>query len=365
VVVLFRNGTLASWGAEDDDKEEQEEGVTNEQEGDSSVTQPPASLSKGRVVGVAGLVYGYYAALLDNGQLVTWGWDSYSEASPPRVVQGRKGAMAIAGGWYHFLGLWDGGSTVHAWGDNDNAQLEPLPRQLLDGSATVTALAAGGSHSLALLDSGEVVAWGRMANSAPLTTQPLLAMASSPGGASTPATVVQAVGGQSHSLALLSNGNVVAWGANKVGQLPPRAAVRRGDVVRVAAGDTHSLLLTSGGKVLQFGSSLPPPPPAVTDGSLNGKVADIAAGYDLSLVVLTNGTLLAWGDSECEELPTPAIMPAGVQGHVAQVAAGDDFIVAQLTDGRAAVWGCADAGYITQVRMALCDCLTFLTPAQA
>ena len=89
---------------------------------------------------------------------------------------------------------------------------------------------------------------------------------------------VVAIAGGGHSLALLSNGTVVAWGYNAHGELGN-------------GNDT--------GPDNCAGSPCSKTPVAVS--GLSG-VAAIAAGSFHSLAVLSNGTVVAWGDNAYGEL---------------------------------------------------------------
>jgi alpha-tubulin suppressor-like RCC1 family protein len=75
--------------------------------------------------------------------------------------------------------------------------------------------------------------------------------------------------GGSHSLALLSNGTVMAWGSNQFGQL--------------ADGVTEPCC----------GHEMPVPTPVK---GLAGVIA-ISAGYEHSLALLSTGRVMAWGDN--------------------------------------------------------------------
>ena len=80
-------------------------------------------------------------------------------------------------------------------------------------------------------------------------------------------TVVQVAGGFGHSLALLSNGSVMAWGSNAYGQLGDASTLNSDVPVTV---------------------SLIPPGATVTA---------IAAGAYDSFALLSNGTVMAWGNN--------------------------------------------------------------------
>ena len=99
----------------------------------------------------------------------------------------------------------------------------------VSGLSGVRAVAAGGRHELAVLSGGTVLAWGddtfgQLGNG----------IASANGDTEVPAAVpglsgVTAVAaGEEHSLALLSDGTVMAWGENRYGQLGSGSTAQRG-----------------------------------------------------------------------------------------------------------------------------------------
>jgi hypothetical protein len=128
-------------------------------------------------------------------------------------------------------------------------------------------LAAGAAHSTVVkYTDGTVWAWGHNGsgrlgdNTTTLRSTPIQVGTS--GNWLTSVTMVAA--GAAHTLALKSNGSVVAWGSNVDGQvgdnttatqrLSPVAVVGiTGTVVGIAAGDFHSLAWTSDGKLYSWG----------------------------------------------------------------------------------------------------------------
>jgi len=180
----------------------------------------------------------------------------------------------VAAGSAHALALTSGGA-VYAWGSNTLGQLgtgtstaasTPVPVAAPAG-VTFTAVAAGGDHSLALSSTGVVYAWGDNGHGQ-LGTGTTVS-------ASTPVAVTPPVGvtfaaiaaGTGHSLALGSDGQVYAWGFGASGQLgdgamadataPVTVSLPVGTAVAaIAAGGSHSLALTTGGQVLAWGSDV-------------------------------------------------------------------------------------------------------------
>ena len=93
----------------------------------------------------------------------------------------------------------------------------------------VVAIAAGSAHSLALRSDGTVVAWGDDGDG----------QANVPFGLN---NVVAVAAGGFNSLALKNDGSVVTWGDNSAGQ--SSVPVGLSNVVAIAAGYLHSLALT-------------------------------------------------------------------------------------------------------------------------
>jgi hypothetical protein len=195
-----------------------------------------------------------------------------------------------------------------AWGDDEHGQLgdarttdSDVPVNVKDLSA-VTAVAAGGEHALALLSDGSVMAWGdneygQLGNSAVTEDEQEEDISDVPVPVEGLSGVTAITAGANHSLALLSDGTVMAWGEDKYGQL-------------------------GGGSIARDDEA-----PAPVSG-LSG-VAAIAAGGEHSLALLSGGTLMAWGEDRYGELGDgsagePSDVPVAVTGlgEVAGIGAG-------------------------------------------
>src|SRR5206468_9417345 len=138
---------------------------------------------------------------------------------------------AIAAGNSFSLALALDGA-VWAWGLNTNGQLGdgtviqrnvPVRIASLGSGSGVIAIAAGNSHSLAVKSDGTIWVWGLNSNGQlgdGSTTQrntPVQVLDVSSVGFLT--RVIGAAAGGSHSLALMSDGTVLAWGLNASGQI--------------------------------------------------------------------------------------------------------------------------------------------------
>ncbi len=213
--------------------------------------------------------------------------------------------------------------------------------QPVAGIRTGVAIASGGLHCLALLQDGSVVAWGSNEDGAVGDGTRV--------DRRTPVKVVglhrRAVGiaaGGSHSLALLDDGSVAAWGSNRDGRLGDGTSGRRRltpvlvgpmpeRVIAVAAGEYHSVALTQSGTVLTWGCPRSPRPstPRVVDG-IAGTVRTVVAARGSTFAVTDEGAVFAW---------TMDLRPVVVAGldEIVHVAAGDHSQLAMRRDG--AVWG--------------------------
>lgn len=208
--------------------------------------------------------------------------------------------------------------------------------QLASATAQVTVaqrpqVAAGFDHTLALKSDGTVWAWGdnsdgQLGDGSTVTrNQPEQVMAA-PGAAL--GGVVAVAAGARWSLALKSDGSVLAWGRNQYGQLGngntvdqpfpvqvltgPGGAPLSG-VVAVGAGQYHSLALHQDGRVLAWGSPGRPLGNPAADGVFPAPVVDsagqavteiesISTSLSHALAVRRDGTLWAWGSNGTAQL---------------------------------------------------------------
>ncbi|HEX4645707.1 MAG TPA: hypothetical protein VH598_08870, partial [Verrucomicrobiae bacterium] len=181
-----------------------------------------------------------------------------------------------------------------------------------------TAIGGGGRHSVAVLPNHTVTAWG----------DDSLGQTNVPGGLN---NVFSVAAGEAHSLALhFGEGDPpAAWGDNSYGQstVPPGLT----DVVAVAAGGWHSLALRPSGDVVAWGDNRSGE--SFVPGDLFNAVA-IAAGASNSLALKADGTVEAWGDNTFGQ----STVPAGLS-NVTAIAAGQRHSLALKADGTVVVWG--------------------------
>jgi len=186
----------------------------------------------------------------------------------------------------------------------------------VSGLTGVTAISAGGSHNLALLSNGTVMAWGDNAVGQ-------LVNGTVNNGELTPVAVsglsgVIAIGtGASHSLAVISGGAVEAWGENKRGQLG-NGTTTNSDVPVAVSGLTE--------------------------------VSAVSGGGFFSLALHSNGTVSSWGSNTHGQLgngtTTDSSVPASVSEltGVTAISAGGADGLALISGGTVKSWGANAAG---------------------
>jgi alpha-tubulin suppressor-like RCC1 family protein len=157
-----------------------------------------------------------------------------------------------------------------AWGDNVSSQIgigtstvRSSLAQVTSLGTGITAISASGLDTLALRSDGTVVAWG--SNYFGQLGDGTTTDRATPVVVSGLSNVIAVAAGETFSLALRSDGSVVAWGSNKFGQLgngtntdrltPVSVSGLTNGVIAIAAGGAHALALKSGGAVVAWGSN--------------------------------------------------------------------------------------------------------------
>ena len=260
----------------------------------------------------------------------------------------------------------------------------------------VASISAGRQHALARRSDGTVVAWGRNANGQlgdGTTTNrysPIVVKGVGGTGSLTNVTTVAATAdstNHSFSHAVRSDGTVVGWGSNYMGQLGDGTTTDRNvpvvvagvggtgtlsGVVAVANYYAHALAVRSDGTVVAWGSNAwgelgdgsttDSPTPVVVRGvggvGTLGNVVAVAASSAASYALRSDGTVVAWGsnvngdlgDGSFVDSTTPVVV-SGVGGSgslsgVTAIAAAGRHAVALRSDGSVVGWGANDYGSV-------------------
>ena len=250
--------------------------------------------------------YSHTVAIKSDGTVWAWGYNhkgqlgnnSTAESHTPIQIIGPDGVgylediIDIAAGTGHTIALKADG-TVWTWGENFNGQLgnnstieSHIPVQVNgpDGIgylSDIVAVAAGYQYSLALRSDGTVWAWGNNSNgelgdnTSTKRSTPVQVRGVKGGGYLTEIIAIEA--GKNHTVALKSDGTVLAWGNNAYGQLGDATTTTRYAPV-------YAVKYISGGYY-----------------PFNGAIA-VAAGYSNSAAIKPDGTAWTWGDNTYGQL---------------------------------------------------------------
>lgn len=314
-ILAQSDGAVWTWG-----------GNTEGQIGDGTTNPAAVPAPVPGLTGVIAVAAGYYhsIALKSDGTVWAWGRNlagqlgngTTNQSLVPVQAAGISGVTAVAGGENSTYALKSDGS-VWAWGNNSEGQLGdgtvtdhyvPAPVQ---GLSSVVAIAAGQRHGVALKSNGTVWAWGSNTygdlGDGSTTTE--LVPIQVPG----LSTVMGIAANGYHTAAVLGDGTLWSWGSGYYGELgigdqpmfwpSPVQAIGLSNVAAAAAGSYHTIAILADGTLRAFGfnffgqlgdgtnanSSL-----AVTVLGLSSVIA-VGASYDHTVAILADGTVWAWG----------------------------------------------------------------------
>ena len=405
--------------------------------GRESITITPPDTSRGirfnQISGSKDTSYGFSLAVGSDGNAYAWGDNSFGQLgdgtttsrntpvtvkTPDRKTYPDLPAdftyVQVSAGETHSLALGSDGNA-YAWGNNGSGQLgdgtttsrhAPVRVKTPDRNTypdlpadfTYVQVSAGGSYSLALGSDGNAYAWGnntngQLGNGTTSYRQTTPVKVGKLAGVPTDFAYVQVSAGETHSLALGSDGNAYAWGYNYFGQLGGNGSYTQTTPVRVktpdrktypdlpadftylqvSAGGQHSLALGSDGNAYACGdNSLGP----LGDGTTTNRSTpvrvktpdhkvypdlpkdftylQVSAGTDHSLAIGSDGYVWAWGCNSYGNLgnnsggysfvpvrvrdpASPTDKSQGLQA--AQVSGGYHLSLAVGSDGNAYAWG--------------------------
>ena len=285
-------------------------------------------------------------ALGSDGNLYSWGFNNQGQLGNGTTTNSGLGKVImpadgtkftkISAGFNYSLAIGSDGN-LYGWGDNSYGQLgignpsaspnqQPIKVILPTGIPKFTQISAGDSHSLALGTDGNLYSWGYNDHAQLGIGASDSDAHAAPSKVNLPTGVpkfTQISAGYKHSLALGTDGNLYSWGDNSKGQL--------GRSINGAEdGTPRKVNLPTG--VSRF--------------------TQVIAGGEHSLALGSDGNLYSWGDNTSGQLgrnpsatkdgtPRKVAMPAGIT--ITQASApgtlGGDFSLALGSDGNIYSWG--------------------------
>lgn len=273
------------------------------------------------------------------------------------------------------------GGRLLAWGASGSGDLGITPRAEFETKAQPRSktgvptplsvpfdavdVSSRNDHVLALARDGSVWAWGRGDNGqlgiGPLPTVNFKTRSARvepyvPYPVRIPElTGVAAIStGNAHSLALMKDGTVRVWGANKYGQIGDGSSANRDrpfmvpgvrNAVAIAAGGYRSVAVLADGTVMEWGANhvnlTPRRTPALVAGARGVKSA--VGGADHVAALTQSGEVMTWGQDAHYEIgrggdPHTAGLVKGVTG-VTSLAAAHSSTIAVSSSGRIVTWG--------------------------
>jgi alpha-tubulin suppressor-like RCC1 family protein len=308
-------------------------------------TLDPAVLAPGmRVTGTAGIGVGVFIVGVDSASKTLYLSASNTSNDTATTLTISSGVTAIAAGYYHSLALKSDG-TVVAWGRGTEGQTT-VPNSCAAYYANATFLANTTPKlrtATLVVSNANIVAGMRV-----FGPQPALNINGTVG---VGATVVSNSGGT----ALVfdkDNTNIAAIAApgTPLAFLPPAAR----PVTAIAAGYAHSVALMSDGTVIAWGDN------SVGQTSTSGwtNVKAIAAGDYFTMALNTSGAVLAVGNNVNQQTD----VPAAAFSDVTAIAAGGDHAVALKTTGTVLAWGRITKDGVTFIPESVPDALSGVTP---
>ena len=332
-LVRRSNGSIASWGYNTDGQRgDGTAGAASDSIG--TVTLPSGRTARQVAAG------GFHALVLfDNGDVYAWGLndngqlgvgDLQSRTAPTKVTLPRP-AIAVAAGRQFSLALLDDG-RVWAWGANNLGQLGNSSRDAAPTPVTVSILtdvvqiAAGNNHALALRGDGSVWAWG--ANAAGQLGEGTFKPSRFP----VPTGLTQIVriraGGDSSS-GISRRRALYVWGENSDGQLGLGttvttdigiAAATRRDVIDAGLGERGTVALGSDGLLVASGAN---DSGSLGDGGTTARksfaavsvvsqaIAIDVGGLSFAVAIGADGTTWSWGDNAAKQLGNSTLPATG------------------------------------------------------
>lgn len=309
-------------------------------------------LAKG-ITGVTAIAVGsqHTCALKTDGTLRCWGANDHGQlgngkttnSNAPVKVTGLAGVTTFTAGFFHSCAVIAGG-VVKCWGRNDtgalgnNSHTDSSTAVSVTGLSGITGLGAGEYHTCAVTASKSLECWGDneagqlgdgQSLDGPTYDSPVPVAVTGLGG-----SVSSVDGGQYHTCALLTSGNVQCWGDNTYGQLgngtntqsnSPITVSAMSGATKVATGANHSCAVLASGaaKCWGFNGSGGVGYGQLGNGSFNdsttpvsvsylGTAVNIAGGTFSTCAALIDGSADCWGNNTNGQLGNGTVLAANI-----------------------------------------------------
>lgn len=368
VLILTNSGEVYGWGRNG-----------NGQLGDGTLNNQTTSLTRVKnLPSIAAISVGFNTsyALTEQGDLYTWGFESYGELGDgqeyslhmvPIKIEGLPQIKQIDGGSSFTVALTNSGD-VYTFGNNSLGQLgdgttvNSLAPLKISGLSNVSAISSDYNDAMALTASGEVYSWGN--NSSGQLGDNSKISRSIPVKVSGLPVIKAFSAGLYHSLALAENGAVYGWGSNQHGQLglesdedqlTPILISSFPNTQSVIAGSNISYIHSDLNEVYSLGKNEPGESPLNdTPKKIDGlsDVQMLVNGGVFMLCLTASGDIMGWGSNDDGMLlqgfsaykSTPVQLSAIPEAR--DVSAGYDFNTMVTATGEVYAWGKNNQGQL-------------------
>nr|AIF25460.1 RCC1 domain-containing protein [uncultured marine group II/III euryarchaeote SAT1000_51_D10] len=307
--VIVENGSIYCWGKNHKGQ------LGNDNFANNQNNPQLVNLSSGRTAVQVATGSNHACAVLDNGSVNCWGWNSEGQLGDGSS-EGNGDALCTTGCWSDDS-MYGGGQSNPVFTRLDyDASVNPPPY-----IATAVSVSAGNRGSCAVLDDGRAKCWGTNyfvpsgASENPQTVD---------NNASDVSSMVTVVSYSSSSCGLLDNGSVYCWGAGGVGQMG------------VNSTNNH------------YAAAI------VSVQGLGQPVVSISAGWDYFCAILQDRSMKCWGENVVGKLgvgnTTNQHLPVSVNitGDVVSVSAGGGHTCVIMLNSSMKCWGQNGEGQLGQ-----------------
>lgn len=267
-------------------------------------------------------------------------------AVPDELVD--EGIVDMVAGPTYGLGVGASGS-VYVWGHTrvtDTINIKDLPEEIVNNTVDVVNLAAGTDHVVALTSEGELLFWGnnRLGQARYESNSDLFKLVRTG-----QLQAKQLEAGNQFSAILTEDGNLYLWGNANTNDLDVRNKERmpegeedqarkyQGNIDKIALTDHAYISLLKDGTVAYCGNNKDTPLyKHIPENLIDGStvVVDIAAGSQSAAALTADGQVYVWGVATHGEKEVPA-----TESKIVSIYGGRYHYTALLEDGTMISWG--------------------------